>query len=53
MNLDVAGPAETVSGEARTEAGWKASITPEAWAFREAFLAGSHGEAQGDSIQLI
>lgn len=38
-NLDVAGPAGTVSGEARTEADWKASITPEAWAFHEAFVA--------------
>lgn len=38
-NLDVAGPAGTVSGEARTEADWKASITPEAWSFHEAFIA--------------
>ena len=39
QNLDVAGPAGTVSGEARSEADWKASITPEAWAFHEAFIA--------------
>lgn len=39
QNLDVAGPAGTVSGEARSEADWKESITPEAWAFHEAFIA--------------
>jgi hypothetical protein len=39
QNLDVAGPAGTVSGEARSEADWKASITPEAWAFRDEFIA--------------
>jgi hypothetical protein len=39
QNLDVAGPAGTVSGEARSEADWKASITPEAWAFHDAFIA--------------
>jgi hypothetical protein len=38
QNLDVAGPAGTVSGEARTEADWKASITPQAWAFHDAFI---------------
>lgn len=39
QNLDVAGPAGTVSGEARTEADWKASLTPQAWAFHDAFIA--------------
>jgi hypothetical protein len=39
QNLDVAGPAGTVPGEARSEEDWKASITPEAWAFHEAFIA--------------
>jgi hypothetical protein len=39
QNLDVAGPAGTVPGEARTEADWKASVTPEAWAFHAAFIA--------------
>ena len=28
-----------MSGEARSETDWKASITPEAWAFHEAFIA--------------
>jgi hypothetical protein len=28
----------TVSGEARSETDWKASITPEAWAFHDAFI---------------
>lgn len=39
QNLDVAGPAGTVSGEARSEADWKASISPEAWAFHDEFIA--------------
>jgi hypothetical protein len=39
QNLDVAGPAGTVSGEARSEADWEASITPEAWAFHDEFIA--------------
>jgi hypothetical protein len=39
QNLDVPGPAGTVVGEARTEADWNDSITPEAWAFHEAFIA--------------
>jgi hypothetical protein len=39
QNLDVAGPAGTVSGEARSESDWKASITPEAWEFHDAFIA--------------
>ena len=39
QDLDVAGPAGTVSGEARSEADWKASSTPEAWAFHDAFIA--------------
>jgi hypothetical protein len=39
QNLDVAGPAGTVSGEARSEADWKASITPDAWTFHDAFIA--------------
>src|SRR5580698_7373924 len=37
--LDVAGPAGTVSGEARSEADWKASVSAEAWAFHDAFIA--------------
>jgi len=37
--LDVAGPAGMVAGEARSEADWKASITAEAWAFHDAFIA--------------
>jgi hypothetical protein len=37
--LDVAGPAGIVAGEARSEADWKASITPDAWAFHDAFIA--------------
>jgi len=40
QGLDVAGPAGTVSGEARSEGDWKASVTPEAWAFHDAFIAG-------------
>lgn len=39
QNLDVAGPAGTVSGEARSETDWKVSMTPEAWAFHDAFIA--------------
>ena len=39
QGLDVAGPAGTVSGEARSEGDWKASVTPEAWAFHDAFIA--------------
>jgi hypothetical protein len=31
--LDVAGPGGMVAGEARSEADWKASVTPQAWAF--------------------
>jgi hypothetical protein len=38
QNLDVAGPAGTVSGEARSESDWKASISSEAWAFHDAFI---------------
>jgi hypothetical protein len=37
--LDVAGPAGMVAGEARSEADWKASVSTEAWAFRDAFIA--------------
>lgn len=37
-NLDVAGPAGTVAGEARTEADWRSSVTTEAWEFRDAFV---------------
>jgi hypothetical protein len=37
--LDVAGPAGTVSGEARSAADWKASVSAEAWAFHDAFIA--------------
>jgi hypothetical protein len=37
--LDVAGPAGMVAGEARSEADWKASISAEAWAFHDAFIA--------------
>jgi hypothetical protein len=39
QNLDVAGPAGKASGEERTEDDWRASITPEAWAFHEEFVA--------------
>ncbi|HCU96174.1 MAG TPA: hypothetical protein DHU96_27025 [Actinobacteria bacterium] len=51
QNLDVAGPAGTVPGEVRTEADWKASITPEAWAFHDAFIAWTQanlGEIRAD-----
>ena len=47
QNLDVAGPAGTVSGEAD----WEASITPEAWAFHNEFIAwtqASLGEVRVD-----
>lgn len=37
--LDVAGPAGMVAGEARSEADWKASVSPEAWSFHDAFIA--------------
>jgi hypothetical protein len=39
QSLDVAGPAGVVAGEARSEADWKDAVTPEAWAFRSAFIA--------------
>jgi hypothetical protein len=39
QNLDVAGPAAKTSGEEQTEEDWRASITPEAWAFHEEFVA--------------
>src|ERR1700751_2373637 len=39
QNLDVAGPAGTVSGEAHSESDWQASITSEAWTFQDAFIA--------------
>jgi hypothetical protein len=51
QNLDVAGPAGTVAGEARSEADWKATISGEAWAFYKAFLAwteASLGEVRVD-----
>jgi hypothetical protein len=37
--LDVAGPAGVVAGEERSEADWMGSVTPEAWAFHDAFIA--------------
>jgi hypothetical protein len=39
QSLDVAGPAGVLAGEARSEADWKDAVTPEAWAFRSAFIA--------------
>jgi hypothetical protein len=51
QNLDVAGPAGTVAGEARSEADWKATISAEAWAFYQAFVAwteASLGEVRVD-----
>jgi hypothetical protein len=51
QNLDVAGPAGTVSGEARSEEDWEASTTPETWAFRNEFIAwtlANLGEARVD-----
>jgi hypothetical protein len=39
QSIDVAGPAGTVSGEARSESDWRASISSEAWAFHDAFIA--------------
>ena len=39
QSLDVAGLAGVVAGEARSEADWKDAVTPEAWAFRSAFIA--------------
>jgi hypothetical protein len=37
--LDVAGPADMVAGEARSEADWRASVSAGAWAFHDAFIA--------------
>lgn len=37
-SLDVAGPAGSVVGEARTEADWRGAVTDEAWQFHRAFV---------------
>jgi len=51
QNLDVADPAGTVAGEARSEADWKATNSAEAWAFYQGFVAwteASLGEVRVD-----
>src|SRR5215470_13775709 len=39
QSLDLAPIARATAGETRSEADWKASVTTEAWAFRQAFVA--------------
>lgn len=47
-SVDIAGAAGTVAGQERTEADWRAQVTPEAWAFYEQF----HEWAQANLGQL-
>ena len=49
-------PEKHFRGEARSEAGWKASITSEAWAFHDAFIAWTQanlGEVRPEVLRAL